>query len=84
LYALLVWWRRVELKKAQKWLSHLQWMKCLEMTSGMRSRPTSTLEVMFMLSSIHLLMKQEARHAAVNLKTFGGKFVEEFINFTCA
>jgi hypothetical protein len=27
-YASLVWWRRVELKNAQKSLSHLQWMTC--------------------------------------------------------
>jgi hypothetical protein len=44
-YTTLVWWRRVQLKNAQKSLSHLQWTMCLEITGGMRSTPTSSLEV---------------------------------------
>jgi hypothetical protein len=37
-YASLVWWKRVELKNAQKRLSHLQRMTCLGIIGGMRSR----------------------------------------------
>jgi hypothetical protein len=33
------------LKNAQKWLSNLQWMTCLEITGGIHSTPTSVLEV---------------------------------------
>jgi hypothetical protein len=50
------------LKNAQKSLSHLQWMTCLGINGGMRSTPTSALEVMLMLP--HLFIKQEARQAA--------------------
>jgi hypothetical protein len=66
-YASLVWWRRVELKNAQKSLSHLQWMMCLGITGGMRSTPTSALEVMLMLPPLHLFIKQEAIQAANRL-----------------
>jgi hypothetical protein len=38
-----------ELKVAQKRLSHLQWMTCLGITGGMRSTPTSALEVKLMM-----------------------------------
>jgi hypothetical protein len=35
-YASLVWWKRVELKNAQKRLSHLQHVMCLGITGGIR------------------------------------------------
>jgi hypothetical protein len=54
----------LELKNAQKSLSHLQWMTCLGITGGMRSTPTSALEIMLMLPSLHLFIKQEARQVA--------------------
>jgi hypothetical protein len=41
-YASLEWWKRVELKNAQKKLSNLQQMTCLGIIGGMRSTPTST------------------------------------------
>jgi hypothetical protein len=44
-YAPLVWWKRVELKNAQKRLSHLQQMTCLGITGCMRSTPTSAVNV---------------------------------------
>jgi hypothetical protein len=66
-YASLVCWTRVELKNAQKRLSHLQRMMCLGITGGMRSTPTSDLEVMLMFPPLHLFIKQEARQA-VNRK----------------
>jgi hypothetical protein len=47
-YAPLVWWKRVNVKNAQKRLSHLQRMTCLGITGGTRSTPTSALEVMLM------------------------------------
>jgi hypothetical protein len=57
----------VELKNAQKLLSHLQWMTCLGITGGMRSKATSGLEVMLMLPPLHLFIKQAARLAAYRL-----------------
>jgi hypothetical protein len=63
-YASLVWWKRVELKNAQKRLSHLQRMTCWAITGGMHSTPTSALEVMLMLPPLHLFIKQEVRQAA--------------------
>jgi hypothetical protein len=39
-------------------------MTCLGITGGMRSTPTSALEVMLMLPPLHLFIKQEARQAA--------------------
>jgi hypothetical protein len=60
-YGSSVCWRRVELKNAQKRLSHLQRMTCLGISGGMRSTPTSALEVILMLPHIHLFIKQEAR-----------------------
>jgi hypothetical protein len=66
-YASLVWWKRVELKNAQKRLSHLQRMTCLGITGGMRSTPSSALEVMIMLPPLHLIIKQEIRKAANGL-----------------
>jgi hypothetical protein len=64
-----MWWpgSRMEQKKAQKLLSHLQRMACLRITGGMRSTPTSALEVMLMLMPSHLFIKEEARQAANRL-----------------
>jgi hypothetical protein len=62
-----VWWRRVELKNAQKSLAHLQQMTCLGITGGMRSTPTSALKVMLMKPPSHLFIKQEARQTANRL-----------------
>jgi hypothetical protein len=73
-YASLVWWKRVE----QKRLSHLQRMTCLGITSGMRSRPTTALEVMLMLppqTLPPLFIKQEARQAANRLLGNGCSYV---------
>jgi hypothetical protein len=47
----------VKLKNAQKRLSRLQRMTCLGILGGMRSTPTSALEVMLMLSPFLLLIK---------------------------
>jgi hypothetical protein len=66
-YALLVWWKRVDLKNTKKRLSHLQRMTCLGITGGIRSIPTSALEVMLMWPPLHLFIKQEARQAANRL-----------------
>jgi hypothetical protein len=77
-YVSLVWWRRVELKNAQKSLSHLQWMTCLGITGGMRSTPTSVLEVMLMLPPLHLFIKQKARQAANRLLGNGCSYVLNF------
>jgi hypothetical protein len=55
------------MKNAQKRLSNLQRMMCLRTTGGMRSTPTSALEVMLMLSPLDLFIKQEARQAANRL-----------------
>jgi hypothetical protein len=68
----------VELKNAQKWLSHLQRMTCLGITGGMRSTPTSALEVMLMLPPLHLFIKQEARQAAYRLLLNGCSNVPNF------
>jgi hypothetical protein len=43
-YASLAWVKRMELKNAQKRLSHLQRMTCLGITGGMSSTPTSALD----------------------------------------
>jgi hypothetical protein len=66
-YLLLVWWKRVELKNAQKRLCHLQQMTSLGITDGMRSTPVSALEVMLMVPPLHLFIKQEARQVANRL-----------------
>jgi hypothetical protein len=68
----------VELKNAQKHLSHLQRMTCLEITGGMRSTPTSALEVMLMLPPLHFFIKQEARQAANRLLRNGCSYVPNF------
>jgi hypothetical protein len=57
----------VELKNAQKRLSHLQWITCLVIIGGMRSIPTSALEVMVMLPHLQLFINQEAKQAANRL-----------------
>jgi hypothetical protein len=77
-YALLVWWKRVELKNAQKRLSLLQRMTCLGITGGMRSTPTSVLEVMLMLPPLYLFIKQEARQVANRLLGNGCSYVPNF------
>jgi hypothetical protein len=69
----------VELKNAQKSLSHLQWMMCLGITDGMRSTSTSPLDVMLMLSPLHLFIKQKSRQAANRLLGNGCYFVS--VNF---
>jgi hypothetical protein len=68
----------VELKNAQKRLSHLQRMTCLEITGGMRLTPTSTLEAILMLPPLYLLIKQEARQAANGLLGNGCSYVLNF------
>jgi hypothetical protein len=70
-----VWWKRVELKNARKRLSHLQRMTYLGIIDGMRSTPTSALEVMLML---HLFIKQEARQAANVLLGNGCSYMPNF------
>jgi hypothetical protein len=77
-YASLVWLKRVELKNAQKRLSHLQQMTCLGITGGMRSTPTSALEVMSMWPPLHLFIKQEARQATNTLLGNGCSYVPNF------
>jgi hypothetical protein len=72
----------VELKKAQKSLSHLKRMTCLGITGVhwwcMRLTPTSALEVMLMLPRLHLFIKQEARQAANRLLGNGCSYVPNF------
>jgi hypothetical protein len=68
----------VELKNAQKRLSHLLRMTCLGITGGMRSTPTSALEVVLMLPPLHLFRKQEARRAANRLRANGFSYVPNF------
>jgi hypothetical protein len=60
-YASLVWWRRVELKNAQKSLSHLQRMTYLGITGGMRSTPTSALNVILVLPPLHLFIEKRGQ-----------------------
>jgi hypothetical protein len=60
----------VELKNAQKILSHLMRMTFLGINGCMRLTPTSSLEVMLMLPRLHLFIKQEARQAANRLLNF--------------
>jgi hypothetical protein len=62
-----VWWRRVELKNAQKSLSHLQRMTCLGITGGMRSTPTSALEVMLMLYAVSFRVVLQCRDSLQEL-----------------
>jgi hypothetical protein len=77
-YASLLWCRRVELKNAQRSLAHLQRMTCLGITGGMRSTPTSALEVMLMLPPLHLFTKQEAIQVANILLGNGCSYVPSF------
>jgi hypothetical protein len=56
------------LKNAQKRLFHLQRLTCLRITGGMRSIPTSALEVMLMLPPLHLFIKQESVSSKVVLQ----------------
>jgi hypothetical protein len=65
----------VELKNVEKRLFHLQRMTCLGITGGMRSTPTSALEVTLML---HFFIKQEARQAANGLLGNGCSYVSKF------
>jgi hypothetical protein len=67
-------------EKCSKMLSHLQWMTCLGITGGMRSTPTSALEVMLMLPPLHFFIKQEARQAANSLLGNGCSYVPNFIH----
>jgi hypothetical protein len=66
------------MKNAQKSLSHLQRMTCLGITGGMRSTPTSALEVMLMLPPLHVFIKQEARQAANRLLGNGCCYVPNY------
>jgi hypothetical protein len=68
----------VELKNAQNSLSHLQRMTCLGISGGMRSTPTSALDVMLMLPPLHLFIKQEAREGANRLLRNGCSYVSNF------
>jgi hypothetical protein len=68
----------VALKNAQERLSHLQRMTCLGITGGMRSTPTSTLEVMLMLPPLHLFIKQKARQATNRLLGNGYSYLPNF------
>jgi hypothetical protein len=77
-YASLVWWKRVKLKNAQKWLFHMQRMTSLGITGGMRSTLTSALEVMLKLPPLHLFIKQVARQAANRLLGNGCSYVPNF------
>jgi hypothetical protein len=53
-------------------------MTCLGITGGMRSTPTSALEVMLMLPLLHLFIKQEARQAANRLLRYGCSYIPNF------
>jgi hypothetical protein len=57
----------MELKNAQKRLSHLQRLTGFRITGGMRSTPTYALEVMLMLPPLHLFIKQDAIQVANTL-----------------
>jgi hypothetical protein len=51
---------------------------CLGITGGMRSKPTSALEVMLMLPTSHLFIKQEARQVVNILLGNGCSYVPNF------
>jgi hypothetical protein len=55
-------------------------MTCLRIFGGMRSTPMSALEVMVMLPSLHLFIKQEARQAANRLLGIGCSYVPNFVH----
>jgi hypothetical protein len=77
-YASLVWLKRKQLKNAEKRLSHLQRMTYLCITGGMRSTPTSVIEVILMLPLLHLFIKQEARQAVNRLLGNGCSYEPNF------
>jgi hypothetical protein len=68
----------VELKNAQKRFSDLQRVTCLGITGGMRSTPTSALEVVLILPPLHVFIKQEARQVANRLLGNGCSYVPNF------
>jgi hypothetical protein len=68
----------VEPKNVKKSLSHLLRMTCLGITGGMRSTPTSALEVMLMLPPLQLVIKQEVRQAGDRLLENGCSYVPNF------
>jgi hypothetical protein len=53
-------------------------MTCLGIIGGMRSTPSSALEVMLMLPPLHLFIRQEARQAANRLLGNGCSYVPNF------
>jgi hypothetical protein len=78
----------MELRNAQKRLSHLQRMTCLGITGGMRSTPMSALEVMlgnecsYVLNLIKITDEMPLllapRDKFVTLNIFGWKFSVDF------
>jgi hypothetical protein len=72
------WWPGYTLPYVQKSLSHLLRMTCLGITGGMRSTPTSALEVMLMLPPLQLVIKQEVRQAADRMLENGCSYVPNF------
>jgi hypothetical protein len=59
-------------------MQHLQQMTCLGITGGMRPKPTSALEVMFMLPPLHFFIKQEDRQATNRILGNGCSYVPNF------
>jgi hypothetical protein len=60
-YAAIIWWPIVKLKTSQAELSKLQRTACLGITEAIRTVPTTAMEVLLGLPSLHLQMEADAK-----------------------
>lgn len=67
-YASLIWWSKTRQTSAINKLSRLQRMACLAITGGLRSTPTTSMEVLLDLPPLDILIRAEARMALYRIK----------------
>jgi len=67
-YAAVVWWPRVNLKRASRKLEHLQRLACLYITGALRTTPTKALEIIVDLLPLPVFIMQTAMIACLRLR----------------
>ena len=68
-YASLVWFKEASKKSYALKLEKLQRLACIMITGEMKMTPTSALETMLSLPTLHLYIKSEAKMANFKLST---------------
>lgn len=67
LYGSVVWWTKIDQRKAELEMNKIQRLACLCITSAMRSTPTAAMETILNLPPLSILAKAEARMGAYRL-----------------